>query len=79
VVASFSVARAAVYVIPEYGPRGTGASLVNAIVSEAAAAGTHFLYLLTTEREEFYAQLGWEVFDRAGETTVMSRVVAGLG
>jgi GNAT superfamily N-acetyltransferase len=50
---------AAVYVVPEYRRRGIGASLVNAIVSEAAAAGTDVLYLLTTEREGFYVQLGW--------------------
>ena len=66
---------AAVYVVPEYRRRGIGASLVNAIVS-AAAAETDILYLLTTEREEFYARLGWKVFDRAGGATVMSRVVA---
>src|SRR6266849_1763119 len=66
---------AAVYVVPEHRRRGIGASLVNAIVSEAAAAVMDVLYLLTTEREEFYTQLGWEVFDRAGEATVMSRVV----
>ena len=70
---------AAVYVVPEYRRRGIGASLVNAIVSEAAAARTEVLYLLTFEREDFYAQLGWEVFDRAGEATVMSRVVAAPG
>jgi N-acetylglutamate synthase-like GNAT family acetyltransferase len=45
----------------------------------AAAAGTDTLYLLTTEREEFYAQLGWGVFDRAGEEIVMSRRVAEPG
>ena len=75
VVAVF-VPLAAWVIIPEYRRRGIGASLVNAIVSEAAAARTDVLYLLTTEREDFYAQLGWEVFDRAGEATVMSRVVA---
>lgn len=69
---------AAVYVVPEYRRRGIGASLVNAIVS-AAAAETDILYLLTTEREEFYARLGWKVFDRAGEAIVMSRVVAEPG
>ena len=67
---------AAVYVVPEYRRRGVGSSLVHAIVSAAAAAGKDVLYLLTTEREEFYAQLGWDVFDRAGEAIVMSRGVA---
>lgn len=66
---------AAVYVVPEYRRRGIGASLVNAIVSEAAAAGTDVLYLLTAGREGFYARLGWEVFDREGEMTVLSRTV----
>jgi predicted N-acetyltransferase YhbS len=70
---------AAVYVVPEHRRRGVGSSLVNAIVSGAAAAGKDVLYLLTTEREAFYAQLGWEVFDRAGKGIVMSRNVANAG
>lgn len=67
---------AAVYVVPEHRRRGIGSWLVNAIVTEAAAAGAETLYLLTTEREEFYAQLGWKVFDRSGEAIVMSRGAA---
>lgn len=63
---------AAVYVVPAYRRRGIGAHLVNATVARARAMGTSILYLLTTEREDFYGQLGWQVLDRAGESIVMS-------
>lgn len=64
---------AAVYVDPAFRRRGIGACLVNEIVGRADAMGTQVLYLLTTEREDFYAQLGWQVFDRAEEKTIMRR------
>jgi predicted N-acetyltransferase YhbS len=63
---------AAVYVAPAYRRRGIGARLVNEAVIGARALGTGVLYLLTTEREDFYGQLGWQVLDRAGESVVMS-------
>jgi predicted N-acetyltransferase YhbS len=63
---------AAVYVAPAYRRRGIGARLVNETVAGARAMGIDGLYLLTTEREEFYAQLGWQVLDRAQESVVMS-------
>jgi predicted N-acetyltransferase YhbS len=63
---------AAVYVAPAYRRRGIGARLVNETVASARAMGTDVLYLLTTEREDFYALLGWQVLDRAQESVVMS-------
>lgn len=63
---------AAVYVAPAYRRRGIGARLVNETVAGARAIGASVLYLLTTEREDFYGQLGWQVLDRAGESVVMS-------
>jgi hypothetical protein len=38
--------------------------------------GTDVLYLLTTEREDFYARLGWQVLDRAEDSVVMSHGLA---
>ena len=62
---------AAVYVVPEQRHRGVGGALVKAIVAQAATIGRNVLYLLTVGREEFYAALGWQVLDRAGDSTVM--------
>ena len=64
---------AAVYVVPEYRRSGIGAALVNAVTAQAAALGAEVVYLLTTEREDFYSQLGWQIFDRTGDSAVMSR------
>ncbi|HUI60984.1 MAG TPA: GNAT family N-acetyltransferase [Steroidobacteraceae bacterium] len=69
---------AALYVVPEHRRQGIGAALVNAIVAQAGAMGRQVLYLLTTEREEFYSQLGWQVFDKTQDSTVMSRSAAIL-
>jgi GNAT superfamily N-acetyltransferase len=67
---------AAVYVMPEYRRRGVGAALINAVVEHATALGVGILYLLTVEREEFYADLGWQVIHRSEEKVVMSRSIA---
>jgi predicted N-acetyltransferase YhbS len=67
---------AAVYVAPAYRRRGVGARLVDATVAGARAMGTDVLYLLTTEREDFYARLGWQVLDRAKDSVVMSHGLA---
>ena len=69
---------AAVYVVLEYRRRGIGAALVNATAAQAGAMGIEVLYLLTTEREDFYSQLGWDVFDRTEDSTVMSRFLGSL-
>lgn len=63
---------AAVYVVPAYRRRGIGARLVTETVTGAKTMGTGILYLLTTEREDFYRRLGWQALDRAGESVVMS-------
>jgi GNAT superfamily N-acetyltransferase len=63
---------AAVYVVPAHRRLGIGACLVNEIAARAKMIGNEVLYLLTTEREEFYAQLGWRVFDREEDSVVMS-------
>ncbi len=68
---------AAVYVVPEYRHRGIGGALVNEMAAQAGAMGIEVLYLLTNEREDFYSQLGWEVFDRT-DSTVMSRSLGRL-
>jgi len=67
---------AAVYVVPERRREGIGTRLVNEVVVEARGLGTEVLYLLTTEREDLYARLGWQVFDRTVESVVMSQGVA---
>jgi predicted N-acetyltransferase YhbS len=67
---------AAVYVVPECRHKGIGARLVNEVVAEAAGLGAAVLYLLTTEREDFYARLGWQVFERTAESVVMSHGLA---
>ena len=63
---------AAVYVVPAHRRRGIGACLVNEIVARAKMIGNEVLYLVTTEREGFYAQLGWRVFDRDESSVLMS-------
>ena len=67
---------AAVYVVPERRGEGIGTRLVNEVVVEARGLGTEVLYLLTTEREDFYARLGWQVFDGTVESVVMSQGLA---
>jgi predicted N-acetyltransferase YhbS len=64
---------AALYVQPDYRRRGVGGALVSATVSKARALGARVLYLSTVDREDFYAQLGWQVVDRSDRTVVMSK------
>ena len=65
---------AALYVLPGCRQRGVGGALVNAAAAKASALGVGLLHLLTTEREQFYAHLGWQVTDRGDEKVVMSKV-----
>jgi GNAT superfamily N-acetyltransferase len=67
---------AAVYVMPEYRRRGVGAALINAIVEKAASLRVGILYLSTVEREEFYADLGWQVIHSSEDKVVMSSTIA---
>jgi GNAT superfamily N-acetyltransferase len=62
--------------MPEYRRRGVGAALINAIVEKAASLRVGILYLSTVEREEFYADLGWQVIHRSEDKVVMSSSIA---
>jgi GNAT superfamily N-acetyltransferase len=64
----------ALYVVPQYREHGIGTALVNATLSKATALGVGVLHLLTTEREEFYANLGWHPGHRSGRKVVMSKL-----
>jgi N-acetylglutamate synthase-like GNAT family acetyltransferase len=55
---------ASVYVAPEYRRGGVGSALVRRVIEEARALGVSPLYLFTTDREDFYAHLGWSVVER---------------
>jgi len=68
---------AAVYVVPEYRYRGSGAALVNTIVEIASALGVEALYLQTAGSDRFYARLGWGVLDRAEGKIVMFKTSQG--
>jgi hypothetical protein len=46
------------------------------VFKKRIAISAETIYLLTIEREDFYARLGWTVHDRAGEKTVMSHPIA---
>ncbi|MCI0529440.1 MAG: GNAT family N-acetyltransferase, partial [Nitrospira sp.] len=60
----FSPWLASVYVAPEYRRSGVGSALVQRVVEEARALGVKLLYLFTTNKESFYARLGWSVLER---------------
>jgi predicted N-acetyltransferase YhbS len=51
---------ASLYVQPEQRRRGIGASLVEAVVSEARKLGIKTLFLFTDSSEALYARLGWQ-------------------
>ncbi len=67
---------AAVYVVPEFRRHGIGAQLVNAVATAAAELGVTRLYLWTSGREAFYAELGWETIDRVSDVVVMSKAIS---
>jgi len=64
---------AALYVVPEFRHRGTGATLVGAIVAKAIALGVGTLYLVTVDGEGFYSRLGWQVLSREEGKVVMAK------
>jgi predicted N-acetyltransferase YhbS len=64
---------AALYVVPEFRQGGTGATLVSAIVTRAMALRVGVLYLVTVDREAFYARLGWQVLRREEGKVVMMK------
>ncbi len=50
---------ASVYVAEAHRNRGIGSLLVQRIMREAAAIGVETLYLITPDKQNFYARLGW--------------------
>lgn len=54
---------ASVYVSTENRNRGTGTKLVRYIMSCAKDEAYNTLYLFTADRQKFYENLGWFVFD----------------
>jgi predicted N-acetyltransferase YhbS len=65
---------AALYVVPRWRRRGIGGALVSATAARAGALGATALYLLTTEREDFYGGLGWQVMHRNEDSVVMFKL-----
>lgn len=66
---------ASVFVAHQFRRDGVGAALVRAVVAHAKTLGIRTLYLFTEDRTEFYARLGWTVFEqenyRGHRVTVM--------
>jgi GNAT superfamily N-acetyltransferase len=54
---------AGVFVRPDQRKTGIGAILVQRVVKEARSLGIHRLYLYTPSTGQFYARLGWSVYD----------------
>jgi N-acetylglutamate synthase-like GNAT family acetyltransferase len=52
---------ASVLVVPEYRRRGIGSRLSERVSEEANRLGYEALYLITTNKIDFYARLGWSV------------------
>ena len=63
---------AALYVVPPFRRRGVGTALVKAAEARATTLGAGVLYLLTSDREAFYARLGWQIADRVDGQVVMA-------
>lgn len=72
---------ASVYVAPRHRNQGVGSALVKSAVKEAKELAVETLYLFTPDRVEFYARLGWSVFERTeyrgeNETIMCLRLTA---
>ena len=68
---------ASVFVVPEQRNKRIGSSLVRRVVDEAKEIGIEILYLFTPDRENFYARMGWTVFERTvyrGERIVIMSI-----
>ncbi|MBV7334960.1 GNAT family N-acetyltransferase [Chloroflexi bacterium TSY] len=71
---------ASVFTAPEHRNRGIGSVLVQRVMDEARSLSVETLYLITPDKQNFYARLGWtrieEVEYRGEVDTLMS---IGLG
>ncbi len=56
---------ASVYVCKDCRKRGVGTRLVEAIVDKAKMLGVEKLNLYTPDAQDFYAQLGWRLLEKA--------------
>ena len=70
---------ACLYVATKFRHRGVGSALVKRVVQAAHAQGVERIYLYTTgqKREDFYARLGWSVYERVmhlGEERVIMSI-----
>jgi GNAT superfamily N-acetyltransferase len=70
---------AGLYVVEAYRGQGYGSALVGRIESDASALGVERLYLYTPDAEDFYAALGWTVYERCEhlgqQVAVMSKAL----
>jgi N-acetylglutamate synthase-like GNAT family acetyltransferase len=66
-----------VYVVPEFRNRGVGTALCSAVEEKAKELGISTLYLFTLDKQVWYGNLGWSMFEpctwcgRAGD--IMSK------
>jgi N-acetylglutamate synthase-like GNAT family acetyltransferase len=71
-----------VFVISEYRSKGVGRALVSRIGDEARKLGVSKLFLFTPDRETFYSQLGWHVFERTNyrneDVVIMTKEITDL-
>jgi N-acetylglutamate synthase-like GNAT family acetyltransferase len=58
---------ATVYVLESARHMGIGRELVARIENEASLLGIDQIYLVTPDRESFYAQLGWETIEHVND------------
>jgi N-acetylglutamate synthase-like GNAT family acetyltransferase len=65
-----------VYVVPEFRNRGVGTALCSAVEEKAKELGISTLYLFTLDKQVWYGNLGWSMFEpctwcgRAGDIMV---------
>ncbi len=74
---------ASVFVAPHCRNRGVGRALITRAVDEACQLGVPELFLFTASKQDFYARLGWQKFERAEvkgeEIVIMRRVLRASG
>lgn len=71
---------ASVVVPPELRRQGIGKALVERVVEIAGELGHDELYLFTFDQEHFYAEMGWQTFDKAerfGQDITLMQIATG--